>query len=82
MLQLIESKPVSSTTLCIKLMHVETICKIEKFLADFGTSAFLKALKINLLYPVKKADGQVFRVLKSARELSHGLDFRINVDDM
>ena len=32
----------------------------EKFLASFCTSALLKALKINLLYP-KKTDGQAFR---------------------
>ena len=48
----------------------------ENSLADFCTSALLKGLKINLLYP-KKANGRAFRsaeVQKSARELSDGLD--------
>ena len=45
----------------------------EKFLADFFTTAFLKALEINLLYlsTLKIADGQALRsveVQKSARE--------------
>ena len=48
----------------------------ENPLADFCTSALLKALKINTGYS-KKTDGQAFRsaeVQKSAREFSHGLD--------
>ena len=39
---------------------------------------FYEALNINLIYP-KKADDQAFKsaeVLKSAREFSHGLNFR------
>ena len=44
----------------------------EKFLADFFTTAFLKALEINLLYlsTLKIADGQALRsveVQKSAK---------------
>ena len=49
----------------------------EKFLADFGTSALLKALKINLLFTLKNADGQAFRsaeVRKYARDFSHDLN--------
>ena len=44
---------------------------------DFCTSALLKALKINLVTTLKKADGQAFRIVevqKSAREFSHDLD--------
>ena len=33
----------------------------ENFIADFCTSALLKPLKINLIFP-KKADGQAFRI--------------------
>ena len=50
----------------------------ENSLADFCTSALLKAL--NLYY--KKANFQAFssaEVYKSAREFSHGLDFRLKL---
>ena len=51
-------------------------------LADFCTSALLKALKINLIYSkkIKKSDGQAFRVAevqKSAGEFSNGLDLSL-----
>ena len=55
-LQLFEAK-LEPTMLSFNSLHqayLETIWKIEIFLADFGTSAFLKALKINLLYNNKK----------------------------
>ena len=49
----------------------------EKFRADFCTSsAFLKALKINLIYPEKKQMVKISEVRKSDRE-SHGLDLRV-----
>ena len=50
----------------------------ENYLAVFCTSALLEALKINLLYLLRKANDQAFRsakVLKSARNFSHGLEF-------
>ena len=43
----------------------------------------MKALKINILYS-KKADGQAFRsaeMEKSARNFSHGLDFKAWVEN-
>ena len=49
----------------------------ENPLADFCTSALLKALKINTGIS-KRTDGQAFRcaeVQKSARQFSNGLNF-------
>lgn len=52
--------------------------------ADFFTSALLKPLKVNLLYP-KKSDGEAYRsaeVQNFTIEFSHGLDIssiRINL---
>ena len=51
----------------------------ENSLVDFCNSALLKALKINLLYPKKYrcSNFRSAKVRKSAREFSHGLDFRL-----
>ena len=50
----------------------------ENFVADFCTSALLKALKATF-FTLKKEDGQAFRsaeVQKSTSEFSHGLDLK------
>ena len=57
----------------------------EKFLADFFTTAFLKALEINLLWlsTLKIADGQTLRSVemqKSTREFYHREDVKKNSD--
>ena len=49
--------------------------------ADYRTSALLKTLKINLIYPKKKQTFKIARVRKSAREFSYGLDIKFKFSE-
>ena len=70
-------KPRPAYDIFLRIMELK-LRPSENSLADFCTSALMKALKINLLYS-KKVYGEAFwnaEVQKSAGEFSHGLDIK------